>query len=792
MENLERLYELIALLNGFDGTDLEIEKKIRDLVCFFLDDSQLMENGMYRNVIFEAAQKMRMFGYIKGDNPISQDEFKDDFLTEIKHTAIQKYYESKVYRNNILDKRQKDIIDTFMLLSKKRIIVSAPTSFGKTFLLREIIYLNRERYKNILLLFPTIALLNENTNSLSDVVRSFEMDYRIVNNIYSEIDPEQRHIFILTPERTLKLLADNKKLSIDFFFFDEVYKIDEDYSQNGDRVDDEATLQKRSHNRAKAFRIVLYLLAKNVKEYYLAGPYLNMDEIRSGMRSFIEKNEITVIQENFEPTTRIEIDAWKKNCIEHHPILGSEKIILYDKATPQKKDMINGIIKYIENNKLGQAIFYCAAPAKSMKYARDIVSEGFDIKNKNEHQDFIDHLRKRYRVNELQGIDCTKYWTLITALEKGIGIHHGKFPKYIQNEILRMFNDGELKYLFCTSTIIEGVNTNAKNVVIINNSVGTTTMTAFALKNIKGRAGRYYHHSMGRVFYTDAKQRQIEKNDDIKLNFQIYDDVKILPEDVDNSDVEDLIGENRNIKFYREESFDRSQLPDSVFVQNRLYPRDIQEKCLRFFLKDSVFKTFEGVLRNSNNIGYFINNKVVNKILSLYEEIGLLDTNLSTKYNAVVDSYSINGTMGVLRYHMLKLAKGDVTDDAVDAAYIKSFEEIRNIVEYEVPKLLCLFESLYRQAGIMKGYQLDDFDMSVVIRYFELGIKTELGMFLVEFGFPLDTVRSMEKYYRDIEKLDAHEAAAYIERSLEKGNRIFDSYEKQLFSRAVRTLLKRK
>lgn len=93
------------------------------------------------------------------------------------------------------------------------------------------------------------------------------------------------------------------------------------------------------------------------------------------------------------------------------------------------------------------------------------------------------------------------YWSLVQALENGIGIHHGKFPKYVQNEVLRLFNNGDFDYLFCTSTIIEGVNTNAKNVVIINNSVGNTTMTAFALKNIKGRAGRYYHHAMGRVFY---------------------------------------------------------------------------------------------------------------------------------------------------------------------------------------------------------------------------------------------------------------------------------------------------
>lgn len=93
--------------------------------------------------------------------------------------------------------------------------------------------------------------------------------------------------------------------------------------------------------------------------------------------------------------------------------------------------------------------------------------------------------------------------------------------------------------------------------MIINNSVGNTPMTAFALKNIKGRAGRYYHHSIGRVFYTDSKQRKIENEDEMQLNFQIYDDKPILKADIDNSELEDLSEINRDIKVERESKFNR-------------------------------------------------------------------------------------------------------------------------------------------------------------------------------------------------------------------------------------------
>ena len=227
-----------------------------------------------------------MFGYIKGVNRIVQDEFEYDNLNDIKHSAIQNFYKSRVYSNNLLDKRQKEVIDKFMSLPQRRILVSAPTSFGKTFLLREIIFLNRERYKNILLLFPTIALLNENTDSINQLIQGLELEYKVVNNVYSGIDDEEKHIFILTPERALKLLADNANLNIDFFFFDEVYKIDEDFARNEDSNinDDEKDERKDSGNRAKAFRIVLYLLAKSVREYYLAGPYLNLKQVKRGMQ----------------------------------------------------------------------------------------------------------------------------------------------------------------------------------------------------------------------------------------------------------------------------------------------------------------------------------------------------------------------------------------------------------------------------------------------------------------------------------------------------------------------------
>lgn len=792
---MKYLYELVDLLNKYDEGNIEVENRVRDLVCYISDDSEYMQIDLYRSVIFEAAQKLRMFGYIKGVNRIAQDEFEYDNLNDIKHSAIQNFYKSKVYSNNLLDKRQKEVIDIFMSLPQRRIMVSAPTSFGKTFLLREIIFLNRERYKNILLLFPTIALLNENTDSINQLIQSIELEYRVVNNVYSGIDDTEKHIFILTPERALKLLADNANLNIDFFFFDEVYKIDEDFARNEDSSasDGEKDERKDNGNRAKAFRIVLYLLAKSVKEYYLAGPYLNLKQVKRGMQVFLEKNNITPIQVDFEPTSRIEVDAWKMNSIEYHPIFGKIKKQIYTHSGLGTKDKVKGIVNYLQENKLGQAIFYCSTPSNSMKYTKDIIEAFSESEKKNIPYEFIEHLRKKYNVKFAKSQDSSMYWSLIQALENGIGIHHGKFPKYVQNEVLRLFNDGDFDYLFCTSTIIEGVNTNAKNVVIINNSVGNTPMTAFALKNIKGRAGRYYHHSMGRVFYTDSKQRQIENEDELELNFQIYDDKPILKADIDNSEFEDLSENNRSVKMERESKFDKRLLPDKVFIKNRLYSRDVQEKYLNFIMQRNVFQKFTGLIGNTSNIAYFLKNRIINAILETFEAVQILDVNKAKVYYAVISTYSQNGTIGVLKYHVDKVQeKNSSAEEKMDTAYIKTFEQIRNIVEYEVPKLLCLFEALFQQAGVLLGYNMDDFNMSTIIRFFELGITTELGLFLVEFGFPTDTIRALENKYPAIGRMGAVEAATFLGRNPRMLYNVMDSYEQELYKKAIQVLLKRK
>ena len=106
---MKYLYELVDLLNQYDGSNREMENRIRDLVCYILDSSEYMQIDLYRSIVFEAAQKLRMFGYIKGTNRIAQDEFFYDNLNDIN---IQQF---KIIIN------QKCLVIIYLIKDKKKL-----------------------------------------------------------------------------------------------------------------------------------------------------------------------------------------------------------------------------------------------------------------------------------------------------------------------------------------------------------------------------------------------------------------------------------------------------------------------------------------------------------------------------------------------------------------------------------------------------------------------------------------------------------------------------------------------
>lgn len=265
--------QLLTAINQYDPNDGQSRDHLRDLVCWISDDAELKKDPIIADLLFIASQKMRVFGYNKLNGYTDNPDTSVGMMGSIGDQAINELYRSDTDRNITLDQSQKEVVDLFQQISPRRLLVSAPTSYGKTFLMREIVFRNRKRYKNILLVFPTVALLLENAGVMSWFVKKNNLNYRIIKTVDAVCDDDENKIFVFTPERALQLLAAFPDLKIDFFFFDEIYKIDEDYcNDDTEESDDKQTTggntQKHLKNqttfldedRGKTFRIALYTL----------------------------------------------------------------------------------------------------------------------------------------------------------------------------------------------------------------------------------------------------------------------------------------------------------------------------------------------------------------------------------------------------------------------------------------------------------------------------------------------------------------------------------------------------
>lgn len=91
-------------------------------------------------------------------------------------------------------------------------------------------------------------------------------------------------------------------------------------------------------------------------------------------------------------------------------------------------------------------------------------------------------------------------WELSNVVRRGIAVHHGRIPRAVASHFVRMFNTGLLPILLCTSTLIEGVNTAAKSVLIYDRDIQRKSFDFFTFSNIKGRAGRLGQHQVGSVY----------------------------------------------------------------------------------------------------------------------------------------------------------------------------------------------------------------------------------------------------------------------------------------------------
>ncbi len=113
-------------------------------------------------------------------------------------------------------------------------IISAPTSFGKTFCIFE--YIVKYKPKNVVLIVPTLALVDEYFKKIIKKYKNKFSHYKIHTSLNEEkiYNFNSFNIFILTHDRVVQETNYHIIEKIDFLVIDEVYKLETD--MQNDRV----------------------------------------------------------------------------------------------------------------------------------------------------------------------------------------------------------------------------------------------------------------------------------------------------------------------------------------------------------------------------------------------------------------------------------------------------------------------------------------------------------------------------------------------------------------------------
>lgn len=737
MDRFERSANLIKKINESKRTGATSPELLREVCSFFNDVKNELHSDadlhFLRYIAMSAGvpQYYAMLGnFIDGFEERVSDVGLDELSMMVRESAMH------TTPGTLLHRYQWAVLNRFAAGQRNRIFLSATTSFGKTFLVYEVI--RKMGYNNIALIFPTISLLSENLFKVfTDDEYAWIKDNYKIHTLSDFQELGKKNVFIYTPERYLSFLDKNAGVDLDFVFVDEVYKLDNSYI-----IDEEA----KENERDIAYRLSLHeLLRREATDALLVGPYIvlpaNDGNQQSSFKTFLEHYGFQTVDYNqFDVVSKLEVPVKTAKRV----AVGNEFELTF--IGTSKNDHVIGLVRQlVERNE--NVIIYCSQKPHTERWAKTLI----DV------QDVlppIQNERLASLVNHLERLFADRkgaQWIVTKALKQGVGIHHGLVPKYIQQEIISLFNEGVLKVLICTTTITEGVNTTAKNMVVLSGKKGLKDLKKFDAQNIEGRAGRFMKHYQGRIFVLDDlfMQRMQQEDEPIRhKQFEVAED----KQDVDILLMEPQYLTQRQVerKQRLDDMKERHLMPDACFDAFRTVPYDdkiyLYNTIVRFSQADhakikELISKFVGQKRTTRDglelICRTIRPIVRNEKLRFFVEKGHPDRNNCYLVD-MIGAFVANGFAGSANYYIRK-------EKDVDKGVRMASEFVFNILRYQVVKYLGLFNMVYKNCVAANRHcTVDDVNgIEALLLRLEYSADTMLGRKASDIGASFDVV----KYY---------------------------------------------
>lgn len=390
-------------------------------------------------------------------------------------------------------------LDLYNLVKKKKLLsVSAPTSAGKSFIIKRIIIdLLLSSYNCCVYIVPSRALITEIVNEIRMEINELGKKFNVSSSSdVSNLDMGQKTILVLTQERFYQL-CNNKKIIVDFLIIDEAQNV-----MDGSR----GILLEYSIKYAKR-------IWKNLKIIFIS-PLVNNPQIFNDKFAEDDNNEYVYMN---EPTVRQNIIKLYKDTIGYKVVLNYRVIkekLKINRSGSIPSNISNVVCKF--NN--GQnSIVYCNTTKVALDVCNQLYNSSmFEDLNNKELDDFADFIE----------YSISKNYILSKYIRKGIVYHYGSLPTFIRVGIEELATKGLFKIIACTSTLLQGVNIPAQNIYIYNPSKDEIPLTNLEFWNLAGRAGRMGYDFCGNIILIqNSKWNELDKYD------EKYNEVSFMSEE---------------------------------------------------------------------------------------------------------------------------------------------------------------------------------------------------------------------------------------------------------------------
>lgn len=666
----EQVFDRCHTINGLliDNQENEARQELIKLLDYH-NTNQLEYNPLVNHLIRETG----LFPYLDLETSNWEERF------------IYNVFKVDVGEENPLTLHREQSFLLKNLLEGKNIAVSAPTSFGKSFVIDA--YIKIKKPHNVLIIVPTLALTDETRRRL---YKKFAHEYKIITT--SDVELSDKNIFIFPQERAMNYI--NIVESFDIMIVDEFYK---------------ASSQFDKERSPSLIRAMIKLGAKSNQKYYLAPNITSLDN-----NPFTEDMEFIRLDFN---------------------TVFLEKHELYNQIN-NNDEKSEVLLKILDENK-GKSLIYAGTYSNIDSLTILFLATYEPIKNELLEM-FADWLSKNYDVN----------WSLTKLVSREIGVHNGRLHRSLSQIQVKLFEEvNGIRNLISTSSIIEGVNTSAENVIIWRNRKGSAKLDDFTYKNIIGRGGRMFKHFIGKIYILE----QLPEEGQTQLSIPFPDEIL---GDLDESKYDRLLTKEQiaKLKFYNDEM--------TELIGAKVYEELKSASVFQSSNSELIKAIAIDLTKNPeewNGLYYLNEFKPENWDRLLYKVIKLQPGNWDCSYKTFVEFIKI------MAYNWTKsipelLKELEDYDVGIDTFFL-----LERNVTYKFSALLNDLNTLQKRILVSKQY-----DISKFIKWCSNAFLPKVVFQLEEYGLP----RMISKKIHESKVIDFYDSELTIHNVVEKLNEI--------------------